>query len=566
MLKRLYIQNVALISELSIDLSKGLCIITGETGAGKSILIDSINLVLGERAGKELIKSGEQRARVEAEFDISCNHAVKSILDAEGIELDDEIITVSRELSLPKNDTSAIKSVCRINGTMVSLGTLKSITDLMVDGHGQHEHQSLLSQSRHMGFLDNFAGEKVKPVLTRVKEIYKEYHDIKNRMNVGFASEQEREQKVDILTYQINEIESVSPSEGEDTALEAERKLLASSEQIMQALYSASELLCGSEGGALIGVKSACNELYPISDLSKEYAQLADTLSDAYYALEEVAYSVRNTASAFTFDAQRLDEVESRLSAISTLKRKYGNSLDSVLAFLQNAKDELDDIVSGEQKRAQQKIKLDKLERDYAQEAHKLSELRKEAASEFSSRVMAQLAELNLSKSKFTVNISDLPGKIPSASGTDHIEFMFSANPGEPEKPLRKVASGGEISRIMLALKSVLSGYEDIGTMIFDEIDTGISGNTATVVGSKMHKLADERQILAITHLPQIAAFADEHYLVEKVQTESSTTSILRRLSPDERAYEVARIMGGSDSSLAVQHAVELIQNAKKQN
>lgn len=560
MLQKLFIQNIALISQLTVDFSSGLCIITGETGAGKSIIIDSIGLVLGERAGRELIKTGETKAKVEAHFTVDAS--IAEALEEQGIECDDDTIIIARELSASKNDAQTVKSVCRINGAMVSASVLKEITSNMVDVHGQHEHQALLAQHRHMGFLDSFAADNISPLLARVKGLYKNYKDIEKKMYTGFVSEQERAQRIDILTYQINEIESLALVEGEEEQLEEERKILSNGEMIMRALYTADQMLNSSEGGALTTVKSACNELYPIADVSEEYSSLADTVSEAYYALEAAAYTLSDTASSFSFDAQRQDAVEARLGAIAGLKRKYGSSVASIIEFADNARQELETLEQGQQLREQQQAELEKLRAEYQKVALELSQARKAAAIGFSNQVMSELTDLGLGKSRFSVSFAPLEGDMPSQEGIDYVEFMFTANPGEPEKPLRKVASGGEISRIMLALKSVLSDTENTDTMIFDEIDTGISGTTATTVGLKMQMIARKKQVLAITHLPQIAAFADVHFLVEKIQTDDATNSMMVQLDGAQRAREVARIMGDKNSDAAINHANELIAHA----
>lgn len=562
MLKSISIKNIALISQLNVDFSDGLNIITGETGAGKSIIIDSINLALGERAGRELIKTGESRGSVEAVFSVS--ESLYPLLDEAGIEPCDGEIIISRDISLPKAESQNIKSVCRVNGTMISLSELKALTEHMVDVHGQHEHQSLLSQSRHMGILDAFSPATILPLKNSCAELFSAYRKIRREMNSGFVSEQEREQRMDILTYQLNEIDAVAPEAGEDERLDAEIELLANGERIMQALYSASSALSNGEHGALTCAKSALNDLYPITAFSTEYKEIADALSESYYALEAAADQLRSAADGFSFDAKRLDEAQGRSSAISTLKRKYGNSIEAVLEFAEKARTELDDLRNSEKRRAQLAAELEKTQKQYESAAQKLTEIRRSAAAELKEKVEENLKDLGLGKSVFEVYIADLEGEVPSADGKDYVEFMFSANPGEPKKPLRKVASGGEMSRIMLALKNVLADTDDIDTLIFDEIDTGISGNAATVVGMKMSSIARKKQVLAITHLPQIAAFADSHYLVEKLQGDDVTTSTLSLLTGDDRVREVARIMGGADSELALRHAAELIANAKK--
>ena len=562
MLKNISIKNIALISELSVDFTDGLNIITGETGAGKSIIIDSINLVLGERAGKELIKSGTQKGGAEATFNVNAD-VLQALSDA-GIDADDDEIVISREISLPKGDSQSLKSVCRINGTMISLAELKSITDMMVDVHGQHEHQSLLSQSKHLEILDSYDKVNIFPLKAECAKLYSEYHKTLQSMHEGYMSEQDREQRIDILTYQLNEIDKISPEVGEDDRLEAEIELLQNGERIMQALYNASTLLTNGEQGALTLSKSACNELIGISSFSDDLRSLADTVSEAYYNLEAASDAVKSAAESFSFDAKRLDEAQDRLSSIIKLKRKYGNSIEAILEFADKARSELSDLQDSEVRREKLKAMADELLKKYAATSDKLSEMRKSAAQRLTENVMENLSDLGLSKAVFDVSIERLEGDIPSRDGIDYVEFMFSANPGEPKKPLRKVASGGEMSRIMLALKNVLAETDSIDTMIFDEIDTGISGNAATVVGMKMSEIARKKQVLAITHLPQIAAFADSHYLVEKTQTDDSTATTLTRLTDEERQREVARIMGGADSALAVSHARELITSAEK--
>lgn len=561
MLQRLFIKNIALISELEVEFSSGLNIITGETGSGKSIIIDSINLALGYRAERELIKTGEKRARVEAEFSFDDDEELCEILEAAAVDYEDNTLIISRELTIT-DESKPVKSVCRINGSVISLSDLREITSRLVDVHGQHEHQALLNRTRHMGYLDNFSSD-IHALVKETGKLYSEYHKLERSMHEGFVSEEARAQRIDILSYQIGEIEAVSPELGEDEKLEAEERILANSERIMQSLYNAKNLLLGGEQGAVNCVKTACNELYPLTDFSDEYRELANGLSEAYYALESAAYSVRDAADIFSFDAGRLDEVQSRLAAISKLKRKYGNSMEDLLRFAENARSELFELENSDKKRAEQQAELAKLREKYDETAQKLTMARRSAAEKFSARVCEQLSDLGLGKAVFSVNINEMEGCVPSPHGKDDVEFMFSANPGEPQKSLSKVASGGEVSRIMLALKTVLADTDKTDCMIFDEIDTGISGTSATVVGQKMSAISVDRQILAITHLPQIAAFADSHYVVEKTQDNDSTNSHLRLLSPDESASELARIMGGGDSALALEHAKELIEKSR---
>ncbi|NLB61264.1 MAG: DNA repair protein RecN [Clostridiales bacterium] len=562
MLTRLTIRNIALIDEIKIDFRKGLYIITGETGAGKSILIDSISLALGERASIELIKHGESKAIVEATFDISSNASVKEILGHEEIDYDDDTITVSREISIPQGNQGSIKSVCRINGLMTNISVLKSITEHIVDLHGQHEHQALLNSKRHIGYLDSFAAKDLLDIKADTKNAFENYKKNKQELLSGFISEQERERRIDMLTYQINEIDSLKLEVGEEEKLVAEREILANGEHVLRQLNTTSELLTDSENGALYAIKEACRALSEISKYSDEYNALFENLNEVYYSLEASTYSVRDFVDSFSFDLERLEEIEARLHSIGQLKRKYGNSIPAVLGFLNKAQIELENLVSGEARRIKLNQMLEEYREQYFVAANKLSEIRKKSAEVFSISVMKELAELGLEKAKFSVRFDNLDDDEPHPNGIDEIEFMLSTNPGEPEKPLSKVASGGEVSRIMLALKSVLANCEDISLMIFDEIDTGISGNTAMVVGEKMHSISKNKQIIAITHLPQIAAFSDYHYSVTKLQTASSTSSMIRLLSEEEHCKEIARILGGAAETSFI-HAASMIKDAK---
>jgi DNA repair protein RecN (Recombination protein N) len=562
MLTRLVIKNIALIDEVQIDFNKGLNIITGETGAGKSILLDSISLALGERASIELIKHGESKAVVEATFDISANEAVKQILEQEEIDYDGESITVAREISIPKNSPGTIKSVCRINGLMTNAAILKAITEHIVDLHGQHEHQALLNSKRHIAYLDAFASKELIDVKSIVKSAYESYKNTKQELLSGFISEEERERKIDMLTYQINEIESMKLEDGEDERLEAERNILANGEHVLRQLSTVSELMTDAEHGALYAIKEACRALSEISKYSDEYNALYESFNEAYYSLESSTYSLRDTVDSFSFDIDRLEEIEARLHAIGQLKRKYGNSISAILDFLNKAKEELYALLSGEERRIKLNKQLEEYRVQYFEAANKLSELRKQAAEVFSQSVLKELADLGLEKAKFSVKFEPLGDEEPHPNGIDNVEFMLTTNPGEPEKPLSKVASGGEVSRIMLALKSVLTDCEDISLMIFDEIDTGISGNTAMVVGEKMHSISRSKQIIAITHLPQIAAFSDYHYLVTKTQTDDATNSTITLLNDDEHCKEIARILGGTKET-SLMHAAAMIKEAR---
>lgn len=564
MLSRLIISNIALIDELDVELSPGFNVLTGETGAGKSIIIDSVGLILGERGSRELISTGKQKARVEAFFDLSGLSAnpsdendLFSKLDELGIELMDGELIIVREI------TAAGKSLCRVNGEIVSLNILREITGRLVDVHGQHEHQSLLEPKRHIDILDAFAGSTAAVMLSEIKAVLEEYRAIENRLNAGFVSEAERERRLDILAYQLNEIDSASPITGEEETIEEELKLLSNSERINASLAKSSELLSGESGGALGILREALRAISSISDLSAQYGELSSRLESAFFELEDAAYQLRDMQLSYEYSPERLNELENRLDVLNSLKRKYGGTIEKVLEFRDNAQKELDELTGSEELRAKLMLEKEKLNKAYADAASKLSEIRRAAAEKLIDGVNRELAVLGMEKARFDISIDTDLSELHQ-KGSDSIEFLLSANPGEPLKPLSKVASGGELSRIMLAIKTVCAGIDGTLTLIFDEVDTGISGLTAVKVGERLSLVSRSKQVLSVTHLPQIAAFSDRHLLVEKHTDGASAHTTLRALSSEERTGELARIMGASASKeSAISYAAEMLGEAE---
>lgn len=555
MLKELSIKNVALIEQLNIEFDDGFNVLTGETGAGKSIIIDAVNLVLGERASKELIKSGAGKASVEAEFDISGIPAVRAAMDEAQLDADDGLI-ISRELSVSG------KNICRINGTLVNLATLKQITDLLVDVHGQHEHQSLLSQNKHISFLDSFCHEAVGGPKERVKKLYAEYKAIREALLGGFSSEDERAREMDILRYQIGEIEKAALSESEEAALNEKKEVLANAERIMAALQESCEALTG-DGGAVELVRFASSDMAGISGLSAEYDEAAKRLEETYYAVQDIGYALRDMRNAFEFDPAMIDEIQQRLEVYSGIRKKYGPTIADVESFLANARQRLEELEGAAQKRDELEKKLEDVSERYAKAAAELTRIRRVAAGELEKELLQQLGELGMEKARFQVEFSQVEAF--GANGMDRVEFVMSANPGEELKPLEKVASGGEMSRIMLAFKAIAARADSIPTLIFDEIDTGISGRIASVVGNKMVNISDSHQVLCVTHLPQIAALADAHFMVEKSDDGQQTRTSMHRLSLEERYEYLARMMDGAEqSSIAYDHARALITASEK--
>ena len=557
MLERLIIKNIALISSLDIELGGGLNVLTGETGAGKSIIIDSVNLVLGERASKDLIAVNQQKARVEALFSIKNNDTVKSLLNDNGLLSEDDELILMREI------TASGKSLCRINGEVVPLATLHLIADSLVDVHGQHTHQSLLDPKKHMHMVDEFNASEIIPVRNNVTELYRAYTEAERKLNSGFVSAEERERRIDILAYQINEIETAHLYAGEEEEITAELAVLSNAERISSSLDIASDIISGDRG-SLGSVRKAADALSRISDISAVYSDIYERINSLYYELEDASYQLRDLSLSFEFSPERLNELENRMDYINSLKRKYGGSIEAVLEFMQNCKSELEELSSSDEIRGRLTKELARLKSEYFEASARLTALRNQAAQALSENVTKQLHELGMVNAQFTYvnNVSDEKLHI---NGSDSIEFMFSANAGEPCKPLAKVASGGELSRIMLAIKTVCADADAIPTLIFDEIDSGISGVTAIKVGEKMARIAASHQVLCITHLPQIAAYADSHFLVEKTMKNGETHSSLRQLGDEERRTELARIMGSvnADES-AVKYAQELISASEK--
>ena len=558
MLQRLFIENVALIERLEIEFHAGFNVLSGETGAGKSIIIDAVNFVLGERANRELIRHGAQKTKVEAVFDIADCGGTKAVLEEQGIECEEDTLFLSRELS------AGGKNICRINGTLVSVAMLKAVSDTLIDVHGQHEHQSLLAPENHIAFLDAYAHAEISPVRAALYSIYSEYSSLRRERLSGFGSTAERERQMDILHYQINEISSAALAPGEDQTLQAERSLLANAEKILLAIEGAYEQLNG-ETGATTAVGAAQHEMESISEYAKEYEETAQKLADAYYTLEDVGYTLRNMKGALEFDPERLNQIELRLERISDLKRKYGGTLDDVLSFEKDAQMQLDALLQADSRAAELDQKLATASQQYFMLAQKLTELRRAAADRLCQDVLSQLRALGMEKAAFCVAFAEQQqAEEPQENGMDALEFLLSANPGEPLKPLAKVASGGELSRIMLGFKAIFADNDRIGTLIFDEIDTGISGRIAGTVGEKMVRIADRHQVICVTHLPQIAALADVHYLVEKTDDGASTQISVRLLDADGKYRRIAQMMdGSSDSVLALEHAKNLVDKAE---
>lgn len=560
MLQSLYLENIALIEKLGIELFPGFNVLTGETGAGKSIIIDAVNFVLGERTSRDLIRNGAARAKVEAVFGLNEGDAAFAALDALGIEYDGNELILSRELS------AAGRNACRVNGTLVPVASLKSVSDTLVDIHGQHEHQALLDAENHISYLDAYCHAESLPIIEKIDAIVSRRNELMLKRNSGFSSEREREREMDMLRYQIEEIASANLEVGEEERLSAEKTVLLNAERIRTALETAHMALSGAEeGSALSAIDTARRSMRDIAALNKDYEALSDKIEELYYAAEDISFVLRDTSENVESDMQRLEEIEQRLKLISDLKRKYGRTVEDVIDFGKDAETKLNELENAEALAAELDAKLDKLKAEYNAAADELSKVRRAAGDRLKRDVLNELKDLGMAKAMFDVALSDASGGEPRKGGRETAEFMLSANPGEPLKPLEKVASGGELSRIMLCFKSIFADNDRVPTLIFDEIDTGISGRTAAVVGEKMLGIAKKHQVICVTHLAQIAALADAHLMVRKYDDGKNTFVETRQLNEEEKVQRIAQMMDGeSDSPSALTHARELIARADK--
>lgn len=557
MLTRLKIANIALIDKSDIVFDAGFSVLTGETGAGKSILIESVGFVLGERASRENIRTGADRAAVEATFLLDQSSPARTFLEAHQLDNGDELV-LYRELS-----TSG-RNVCRVNGTLVNTAELKELGDLLVDLHGQHAHQSLLNVETHLGLIDAYAKSNGDRLKDRVEEARQSALKIAHDLHVLKSNLRERERRIDTIRYQIKEIDAVAPVDGEEEQLEADRSKMRNAETIVEGLNAAYEALF-SESGALSSLTEARDALNRIGEYDPAYRAMSERTDDAYYAIEDVAYELRDGREAFRFDPEYLEQTESRLAALMNLKRKYGATLSEVIEYRDRLEAELNVLTDGDNQ-------VDALEAAYADAvntfgklAKMLSDRRKEAARVLCKEAVGQLNDMGMQSAKLEAAFTELSVDQLSETGIDAVEFLLSANRGEPLKPLTKVASGGEMSRIMLAMKAALSDADRIETLVFDEIDTGISGMVANTVARKMRALGEKHQVLCVTHLPQIAAYADAQYVAYKYSDAQKTHSITRRLTESERPKELARIMGGEETDKsAMEHAKTLLTSAKR--
>ncbi len=552
MLLQLHIENVAVIEEANIDFSDGFHVLTGETGAGKSIIIDSINAVTGERTSKDIIRNGAQKAKISAVF-CDIGKDAECTLSEMGYELsEDSLLMLSRELNLDG------RSTFRLNGCIVPMSIIKEISPYLINIHGQHDNQQLFSPSKHINFIDSFAG--LETSLLNYSETYKKMRLVKDSLSNIVSDDELKERRIELLKFQIEEIEAACLISGEEEELLSRRDIIRNSESLNENVSYAHSLISGGDetDGALSLLKEAADAISEISDYDAEVGALAEKTSSILYEVEEILSEIRELDGKFDYDPNELNNIEERLDIIFRLKQKYGNSVDEILEKYDSLVKELDDITFGDRKIEELKAEYELLFNEATIKAQDLSKKRLSACEVLCKKIADELYFLDMPNVKFTVSseIVEL-----NTHGCDKLEFLISANSGEEPRPLTKIASGGELSRIMLAIKTVLSEGDQIGTLIFDEIDTGVSGKTARKIGEKMRQISIGRQVLCVTHLAQIASLADNHLFIEKSTRDERTFTSVRLLDMSERINEVARIMGGDViTDATIQAAKELIK------
>ena len=555
MLQKLVVTNIALMDALTINFHEGFSALTGETGAGKSILIEAVGFVLGERASRESIRTGEQKASAEGWFRIKEDSPAAAFLKERELYEGEETV-LYRELN------QSGRNVCRINGTLVTAGEMKKLGELLVDMHGQHAHQSLLDADTHLGLLDAFAGdaEQLQSMRSQ-RETALAAREKRQKLQRAMG---ERTRRLGVIDYELKEINGAALTDGEEEALFQQRRKLQNFAQVQENLQGAYDALYG-ESGALGSVSEASRCLNALKEYGAEYEASAQQTEGAYYALEDVSYTLRDALRELAYDPGALEEIEGRLFLIEELKRKYGVSIAEILRYRDGLEKEKQALLGGEETLAE----LEKQEKEavdaFRREALALSAFRREAAQRLKTVIEKNLQDMGMAHASFTAGFTAVPCEELGENGVDTMEFLFSANRGEGEKPLVKVASGGEISRIMLAFKAALLEADAIDTLIFDEIDTGISGLIAHTVAKKMRQLSRSHQVLCVTHLAQIAAYADRQYFIHKETLGDKTVSRARELTEEERPAELARIMGSVHDEAALEHARGLLKTAREE-
>ncbi len=556
MLSNLKISDIAIIKEAVIDFDNGLNVLTGETGAGKSIIIDAINAILGERTSRELIRTGSSNAEVSAYFE-NINNDVVSILDEFGITCEeDKSLLISRKISQDG------KNICKINGSSVTVSMLKKIGQSLINVHGQMDNHNLLNEELHYTYIDNFAENN--DILERYLEAYNDYQTLKRRYDNLIVNESEKARKIDLLTYQIKEIEDASIKIGEWEELEKRKKILQNVEQLLALVNNAVEIINGNDNfsGVADMLNTASNSLVKASAFDETLNNVSDAVAEMSYNILDCASELNSFLYSLDVDPNELDIIEERLDILFRLSKKYGQNETEILEFLARAQKELEDITFSDKLKEQLEVELNKKYDLMDTASKKLSANRQKYGEIFINQVKDELSFLDMASISFKIVQNR---KQFDETGADEIYFLISANAGEEPKPLSKIASGGELSRMMLAIKNVLASKDNVQTLIFDEVDTGVSGRAAQKIGIKLKEVSKNRQVLCVTHLAQIACFADNHFLISKSESDNKTYTKVKPLNNDGRIRELARIIGGIEATqLSLDAAAEMIENAKK--
>lgn len=556
MLQECSIRNLAVIESVHVQFSKGFHVLTGETGAGKSMIIDALSLIIGGRGSAELVRHGAEKAEIECVFELHDDHPVWDVLRQFGYEASDD-----NQLLLRREITAQGKSSSRINGRLANLSLLKAIGEHLVNIHGQHEHQSLLRTERHLEWLDLYAGDDIQPLLGQYRQLYQKYEQVSRQLQELRKSGQETLQLLDLYKFQLQEIEEASLNLSEDELLEQEKRKLSNAEKLFESVSESYEKI---NQHALDLIGDAMKRMSEAAAYDPSRLQpIADQIQSAYYQLEDAAHELRGYRDEIEFNPERLQEIEMRLDLLNQLKRKYGQTIEEILTYAENIKKELDLLDNKEENIEALERQTEQLRAELTDRAKVLSSLRQEASKRLAEQIEAELADLEMKQARFQVQIDTDFNRL-SINGCDKAEFLISANPGEPLRPLHKIASGGELSRIMLALKSIFARIDRIPVLVFDEVDTGVSGRAAQAIAEKLSNLARHCQVFSITHLPQVASMADIHFEIRKETKQNRTHTVVELLDGRNRVLELARMLGGAEVTETTEHhAKEMLDMAE---
>ncbi|HJE96698.1 MAG TPA: DNA repair protein RecN [Ligilactobacillus acidipiscis] len=555
MLSSLTIKNFAIIDKIQIDFQPKMTVLTGETGAGKSIVIDALGLLAGGRGSADYIRKGKKKALLQALFILPKNAPAYRILDEVGISYDDNGLILQRELYRNGHN------ICRINGELVNLTNMRRVGETLIDIHGQNEHQELMRPDKHLSLLDSFANKQLRALKDKYSESYQQYRKEKASLEKKEKNEKDWVQRLDMLQFQVQEIKTAQLQPEEEEQLAEEKEQLDNYQAIHDALENSYQLLSGEENDALGQVGSVMEQMQRVAEFSPDLGQISQRITDAYYGLSDSVRDVSNQLATMEWDEDRLDQIEHRLDDIHQLKRKYGNSISEILNYYQKIKSEVKDMQQTDADSDEQKERVDELFKKSKQIARQLSSERKKSAVQLEKAVHKQLKALYMEKAVFSVKFLQGTDERLNSEGLDQVEFYIQTNPGESMGPLARIASGGELSRVMLALKTIFAQRQGVTSIIFDEVDTGVSGRVTQAIAEKISLIAQSSQVLCITHLPQVAAVSDHHYLVTKHVQDGRTETRVERLRQSEKIEELARMLAGTEiTDLARKHAAELLK------